>query len=249
MPRRRRCAVPGIPQLVSLAGHNQEPVFHDAKDYREYVACMVEAEASTATQVHAFVLLPSRVLILCTPICANGVSRFMQAVGCRYTTVFNTRHNRSGSLWNGRFKASHVDPETHLEIAIRFVATLAAYRSLAVAPADYRWAGYPYRRAAGVPVLVTAPCVSEATARAGRDESARYEKVLHARTYEDIERSLRHELAIGSTAFKARLAGEHGVRVHLGRPGRPRKCVEPERIAVGSVDSRYGVETLASMSP
>ena len=249
MPRRRRCAVPGIPQLVSLAGHNQERVFHDAQDYREYIACIVEAEASTANLVHAFVLLPTRVLILCTPVCANSISRFMQAVGRRYTTVFNSRHNRTGALWNGRFKASHVDPETHLNIVIRFVATLATHLSLASTPADYRWACYPNRRSAGVPSIAISPSVSGLTWPAGGDASVCYEQALPTGAYQEIDHLLRHELAIGSSSFKKRLAHEHGVRVRLGRPGRPRKCNLPEQPAAGSIDSRCAVAALAASYP
>ncbi len=209
---------------------------------------MVDAGAGTGTQVHAFALLPSRVLILCTPAAANGISGFMQAIGRRYTAVFNAKHHRSGALWNGRFKAAHVDPDTHLETAIRFVATVAAYLELAVAPADYQWADYPCRRAVSV-LSVADPNGDSVSWDARSDQRTRYERCLSTATYEDIERALRHELAIGSSAFKARLAFEHGIRVHLGRPGRPRKYGDVKRLADTLVGNRRKVERLAAVHP
>lgn len=44
----------------------------------------------------------------------NGVSKFMQKFGCAYTNYFNERYGRSGALFQGAFKAKHVDTNEYL---------------------------------------------------------------------------------------------------------------------------------------
>ena len=59
--------------------------------------------------VHAYVLMNSHVHLLMTPENVEGISRVMQSVGRRYVQYINLVYRRSGTLWEGRHKASLVD--------------------------------------------------------------------------------------------------------------------------------------------
>src|SRR3989338_2428056 len=44
----------------------------------------------------------------------RGIEKFMQRIGTGYTMYFNNRYERSGALFQGKFKAIHVDTNEYL---------------------------------------------------------------------------------------------------------------------------------------
>ena len=45
----------------------------------------------------------------------------MQSLGRRYVQYINRQYKRSGTLWEGRFKASLVQAETYLRTCSRYI--------------------------------------------------------------------------------------------------------------------------------
>ncbi len=62
----------------------------------------------------AYCLNPNHYHFLVTPLKEKGLETFMQRLGTGYTLYFNNRHKRSGSLFQGTFKATHVDTNEYL---------------------------------------------------------------------------------------------------------------------------------------
>ena len=68
--------------------------------------------------LHAYALLDDAVQLLLRPPSDAALSRMMQALGRRYVAAFNRRHGRSGTLWDGRFRAGVVQPgRAHAAVA------------------------------------------------------------------------------------------------------------------------------------
>lgn len=65
--------------------------------------------------VLAFCLMPNHFHLLLRPKDENGVQRFMQKLGGGYSTYFNQKYNRSGSLFQGRYKCVSIDDEKHFD--------------------------------------------------------------------------------------------------------------------------------------
>ena len=110
MARLPRLALPGFAHYVIQRGHNGQPVFVDARDRDAYRNALAGAAATEPVQVHAWALLDSEVQLLVTPTEPGALSRFMQALNRCYGAGFNRRHGRSGTLWDGRFRAALVEP-------------------------------------------------------------------------------------------------------------------------------------------
>lgn len=110
MARLPRLALPGYAHYVIQRGHNGQSVFEDAGDRGAYRAALIAAAGVEPVQVHAVALLDGEVQLLVTPGDAGALSRFMQAVNRRFVAAFNRRHGRSGTLWDGRFRAAVVEP-------------------------------------------------------------------------------------------------------------------------------------------
>jgi putative transposase len=71
--------------------------------------------------LHAYALPTDRAWLLCTPSRDQALSRAMQALGRRFAAAFNRRHLRSGSLWDGRYRSTVVEPGRTLLDTMVFV--------------------------------------------------------------------------------------------------------------------------------
>jgi REP element-mobilizing transposase RayT len=65
-------------------------------------------------EIIAYCLNPNHFHLLLRQVSENGISKFMQRVGNGYTKYFNHKNERSGSLFQGTFKAIHVDSNEYL---------------------------------------------------------------------------------------------------------------------------------------
>jgi putative transposase len=110
MARLPRLVIAGQAHFVLQRGHSGAPVFTDDADRAAYLAALREAAATEHVQVHAYALLPTEVQLLATPAGPAALSRLMQALGRRYVASHNRRHDRGGTLWDGRFRCGVVEP-------------------------------------------------------------------------------------------------------------------------------------------
>ncbi len=62
----------------------------------------------------SYCLNPNHFHFILEQLVDNGISRFMHRLSCGYTNYFNEKYNRSGALFQGRFKAKHVDSNEYL---------------------------------------------------------------------------------------------------------------------------------------
>ena len=115
MARQPRLTAAGYPHHVIQRGNNRQPIVLDDDD-RAHLLEGIRTQAATAqVAVHAYVLMTNHVHLLVTPHVPGASSRMMQAIGRRYVGCFNARYQRTGTLWEGRFKSALVDP---LDLAV-----------------------------------------------------------------------------------------------------------------------------------
>lgn len=121
MARLPRIDLPGIPQHIVQRGNNRLPCFLDDDDRLRYLTLLREALLSTGVALHAYVLMDNHVHMLATPPQAGDIARMMQMLGRQYVGLFNARHGRSGTLWEGRYKACLVDGADYLLRCVRYI--------------------------------------------------------------------------------------------------------------------------------
>lgn len=61
-----------------------------------------------------YCLNPNHYHFILEQVAEKGIEKFMQRLGTGYTKYFNTRHERSGSLFQGVFKSAHIDTDEYL---------------------------------------------------------------------------------------------------------------------------------------
>ena len=119
MARQPRFVLPGHPQHVIQRGNNRNAIFVDEADYWFYLDTLREACDRFACRVHAYVLMTNHVHLLMTPDGEAEIGKVMQSLGRRYVQYFNYRYRRTGTLWEGRYKAALLDTEPYLLICYR----------------------------------------------------------------------------------------------------------------------------------
>ncbi len=121
MARSPRFDLPGIPQHVVQRGNNRLPCFPDDLDRQRYLQCLHHALGRFRCRLHAYVLMSNHVHLLLTPDTAGALSRLMHTFARNYAGLFNGRHGRTGTLWEGRYKASLVDSSGYFLACSRYI--------------------------------------------------------------------------------------------------------------------------------
>ncbi len=71
--------------------------------------------------IGAYCLMPNHFHILATPLVENGISKFMHKLQTAYTMYFNEKASRTGSLFQGTFKATHIDEDEYLRYLYAYI--------------------------------------------------------------------------------------------------------------------------------
>jgi putative transposase len=153
--RQPRFLLPGHPQHVIQRGNNRHVIFADEADYRFYLDTLQEACGRFACRVHAYVLMTNHVHLLMTPDCAAGIGKVMQSLGRRYVQYFNYRYRRTGTLWEGRYKAALLDTEAYLLTCYRYIELNPVRAGMIIRPDAYRWSSHRFNALGEPNVLVT----------------------------------------------------------------------------------------------
>jgi putative transposase len=139
MARLPRIDLPGVPQHVRQRGNNRQPCFLDDNDRRNYLELLAKALRDTGCRLHAYVLMDNHAHLLLTPPSPGATGRMMQQLGRRYVGLFNARHGRSGTLWEGRYRACLVESEHHLLRCARYIDLNPVRARITASACDYRW--------------------------------------------------------------------------------------------------------------
>jgi REP-associated tyrosine transposase len=142
MPRRPRIALTGLPLHIVQRGNNRAPCFFAAEDYRAYLHWLHRYAEALGVRLHAYALMTNHVHLLLTPERPDQASRLMQALGRRYVRLVNEKYSRSGTLWEGRYRACGVHAEGYLLACMRYVELNPVRAGLAATPEQYRWSSY-----------------------------------------------------------------------------------------------------------
>jgi putative transposase len=142
MARLPRYVIPGQPQHLILRGNNRNEIFCAEADYDFYLEKLKLACDKHGCAVHAYVLMTNHVHLLITPQGENSLSKAMQMVGRYYVQYFNYCYRRSGTLFEGRYKATLVDSENYLLTCMRYIELNPVRAGMVNDPAGYPWSSY-----------------------------------------------------------------------------------------------------------
>ena len=109
MARQARVYIPDTAQLVQVRGNNNAPVFFQPDDYTQWQSIARTIAPVHALEIHAYALMPTQINLLVTAQDERALGGFMQDLGRRYERYINRQHQRTGTLWEGRYRTAFID--------------------------------------------------------------------------------------------------------------------------------------------
>jgi putative transposase len=227
MARRPRLTIVGVPQHVIQRGNNRQATFFADEDYRLFLAYLSEAARKHDCSVHAYVLMTNHVHLLLTPRKPDAVSRTLQDVGRRYVQYVNFTYRRSGTLWEGRFKASLVDTQQYFLACCRYLELNPVRAGIAKAPEDYPWSSYRHYALGQENGLLSAHEEYRALGTTEVERQSTYRALFSNSVDEtglqEIREMVNRGSPLGSERFKDEIEAALERAARPPRRGRPRK--------------------------
>jgi putative transposase len=220
MPRRARLSLPSIAWHIIQRGNNRAVCFFAEEDYLFYRHHLRELAARFGCAIHAYVLMTNHVHLLLTPAKADGASLLMKHLGQRYVQYINRSYQRSGTLWEGRFRSCLAQSEDYVLACYRYIELNPVRAAMVRQPQDYRWSSYAANAQGKADALLTA---HEQYLRLGKDEARRreaYRGLFKAHLDEEMVTQIRQATnggyVLGAGRFQAQIALALGRRVVKG---------------------------------
>ncbi|WP_295393132.1 transposase [uncultured Thiodictyon sp.] len=176
MARLPRFVLPGFPQNVIQRGNNRQQILFKEEDYWFLREKIGTAAAKFDCKIHAYVLMPNHFHLLLTPLSEDGIGKMMQYVGRYYVQYFNEGNDRTGTLWEGRYRATLLDPADWLIPVSQYVENNPVRAGLVSDPADYPWSSFAANANGAEDPMVTPHAAYERLGRSPKTRQAAYAK-------------------------------------------------------------------------
>lgn len=226
MPRQPRFLIPGYPQHVVQRGVDRQAVFFEPADQLLYLESLGKAACEHDCLIHAYVLMTNHVHLLVTPARKDSLPLFMQAIGRRYVQIVNKKHERTGTLWEGRYKASLVQNDYYVLACHRYIELNPVRGGLTRTPGEYRWSSYAHNAAGRRDELLTAhpAYLSLGSSPVERRKAYRrlFSDVIDPKLLTTIRETTSACRVLGDNRFKRQIERVLGRSVEPGKGGRPK---------------------------
>lgn len=233
MPRKPRFFLPDVPAHVVQRGNNRQPIFFGDADYHAYLDWLRQAAERWSCRLHAYVLMTNHVHLLLTPADTDSVSRTMQYLGQRYVPYINRTYQRSGTLWEGRFKSSLVQTQAYLLSCYRYIELNPVRAGMVEHPGHYRWSSYAHNAGGEPSDLLTEHAEYLQLGSTAQARQHAYQALFAseppAATLKSIRECLQTGTPLGNDRFRETIEATLGKRVGWTQRGRPKRTIdEPE---------------------
>lgn len=125
-------------------GNDKREIFHNKQDYQYFISMLYFCNSKNNSRlfnlkrgksfsvfdleiddqivsIGAYVLMPNHFHILITERVDGGISKFMQKLSTGYAMYYNKKYNRTGSLFEGKFKSQHLDTDRYLKYIFSYI--------------------------------------------------------------------------------------------------------------------------------
>ncbi|EKD38271.1 MAG: putative transposase [uncultured bacterium] len=227
MPRRPRITIPGIPVHLIQRGNNRQACFYAGEDYRNFLELLKESAGESECAVHAYVLMTNHVHLLVTPTRKSSAGTLMKRLGQRYVQYINRTYQRSGTLWEGRYRSCIAQQERYLLICQKYIELNPVRAGFVEHPGEYLWSSYRANAQGAESDLLNRHSMYLKLGRTHAARLAAYRVLMRSplasETADEIRNATNGNYALGDEGFRKEVESILGRRITRGKPGRPRK--------------------------
>ena len=225
MARLPRLTLPGYPHHVIQRGNNRQAIFAKPADYQRLLNLLDDNARQFEVAIHAYVLMSNHFHLLVTPQTSDGLPQMMQAVGRRYVRYFNDSQQRSGTLWEGRYRSTLIQTDRYLLACMAYIDLNPVRAGLVAQAADYPWTSHGHYIGRQMDKVVTPHPLVWALGNTPFAREAAYAELVQAGINPVQQSALTQATlsgwALGEPDFVADLQKRTQRRVAKGQAGRP----------------------------
>jgi len=174
--------------------------------------------------------MTNHVHLLATPEAEGSLPKVMQSLGRRYVGYVNWAYQRTGTLWEGRYRAAPVDSDAYFLACCRYIELNPVRARMVSGPGDYPWSSYRAHAFGAEDGLVSDHPLYRLLGGGDLERQRAYRDLFRAQLSAEFLDAVRAATnggwALGDDRFKRQIAKAMGRRVAAltrGRPPKPRK--------------------------
>jgi putative transposase len=141
MAKKGRIHIPGAVYHVILRGNDHRDIFADDKDRFRLFSILDLATQRFRFKIHAFCIMTTH-FHLELQVADIPLSKIVQSIALRYAQWFNWRHNKSGHLFQERYKAILVDTDEYLKELAGYIHLNPVRARMVKCPTKYKWSSH-----------------------------------------------------------------------------------------------------------
>lgn len=226
MARLPRYTIKNQPQHVIQRGLDDMDIFHHDDDYLHYYEWLQQAAEQNKLKIHAYILMPNHVHLLASPGSENSISRTLQSLGRNYVQYFNDNYEHTGTLWEGRYRATILDSKEYLLLCSQFIETNGVRSGMVKHPKEYDWSSYGHNANGVEDPLITEHKIYTDLGKTAKDRQKAYRAIFKKRLSAEQEQLILESTikgwALGDSKFLARIEKAGGRRARQLPRGRPK---------------------------
>ena len=142
MARPLRVEYPGAYYHVINRGNAGEDIFHSIRDHEKFLEYLEKAVERFSIIVHTYCLMTNHYHLLIETTQAN-LSLAMQWLNVSYAAYYNKKRQRSGHLFQGRFKSVLVEADEYFKPLSRYIHLNPVRAKMVASPGEFLWSSYP----------------------------------------------------------------------------------------------------------
>jgi putative transposase len=223
MARRPRYILPGVAVHVIQRAINRVACFRSDSDYLVYLSHVRQLSAKYDCAVHAYCLMTNHVHLLLTPATPDSCTALMRDIGRRYVPYFNRRNERTGTLWEGRFRSCIVESARYVLACYRYIELNPVRAGMVADPAAYPWSSHAanggVRHDPAVQPHAEFSALSSNPERRGAAYRSLFAEELDDDSVEAIREATNRGYPLVSDAFKESVIAPLGWKVAPEKPG------------------------------
>ena len=141
MPRTSRVLSETNIYHIMQRGINHQKIFLDDEDRQKYLSILRQCKSICGFDIYAYCLMDNHIHLL-LKVGKEPLDMIFKRINCRFVYWYNLRHQRSGPLFDGRFRSESVEDDAYFLTVLRYIHQNPVAAGLSAKPENYRWSSY-----------------------------------------------------------------------------------------------------------
>lgn len=227
MARKLRVFFTNISHNIVIQGINGEKIFKNTEDL-EYATSLFQQLVNTFNiHIHSYVFMPTFIQLYATPLSEEALPKFMQNFGRLYVRYFNKKYNRTGTLWNGRYKCSVVEDILYMFDMMKYIEKQPLKNKLVNDINTYKYSSYHHNSNQQLNTIIKEHILYKQLGNDKNKQSLAYIKIFNKAIESEketfIKTNIEKQNIIGSVGFYKNLEKKVGLSLSSKQRGRPKQ--------------------------